>query len=47
MYYLLKPIQGNEFKICDEITDEVIAIFFDEKRAIEYLNSITKKEQIF
>ena len=36
--YLRTPLLGNEFKVCDEITDEVIAVFYNQEDAIEYIN---------
>lgn len=36
--YIRTPHKGNEFRVCDEITDEVIAIFFNQKDAIDYVN---------
>lgn len=35
--YLRTPLFGNEFKVCNELTDEVVAIFFSQKDAIEYM----------
>jgi hypothetical protein len=37
-FYLRIPLHGNEFKICDELTDEVIAIFFNQQDAANYIN---------
>lgn len=36
--YLRTPLHGNEFKICNELTDQVIAIFYDQQEAINYIN---------
>ena len=36
--YLRTPLNGNEFKICNELTDEVIAIFYNQQDAINYIN---------
>lgn len=47
MLYVRTPLFGNEFKVCDEITDEVIAIFFNQKDAIEYVNLKTNTSLIF
>jgi hypothetical protein len=47
MLYLRTPLFGNEFKVCDEITDEIIAIFFNQKDAIEYINLKTNKSTNF
>jgi hypothetical protein len=47
MLYLRTPLHGNEFKVCDELTDEVIAIFFNQQDAIEYINWKTNKQTIF
>jgi hypothetical protein len=41
-YYLRTPLHGNEFKICNEITDEVIAIFFNQNDASIYLTFLNK-----
>lgn len=39
--YYIRTVHGkNEFKICDEYTDEIIAIFYDQSLAIEYVNII-------
>ena len=38
--YIRTPHTGIEFKVCDEYTDEVIAIFFSQKAAIDYVNFI-------
>ena len=38
MLYIRTPLKGNEFKVCDEITDEITAIFFTQQNAIEYIN---------
>jgi hypothetical protein len=47
MLYVRTPLHGNEFKVCDEITDEIIAIFFTQQDAVEYVNFKTKKEEKF
>lgn len=47
MLYVRAPLHGNEFKVCDEITDEIIAIFFTQQDAVEYVNFKTKKEEKF
>ena len=47
MLYVRTPLHGNEFKVCDEITDEVVAIFFNQQDAIDYVNWKTKKETKF
>lgn len=46
MLYIRIPLYGNEFKICDEITDEVVAIFFNQQDAIDYVNLKTKKQTL-
>lgn len=43
MIYIIRPLHGNEFKVCDEIANEVIAIFFTEQDAIDYVNLKNKK----
>ncbi len=40
LYYRL-PAFGNEFPVLDEITDEVIAIFFSQQDAIDYIKLLT------
>jgi len=47
MLYVRTPLHGNEFKVCDEITDEVIAIFFTQKEAVEYVDWKTNKQTKF
>jgi hypothetical protein len=47
MLYLRTPLHGNEFKVCDELTDEVIAIFFNQQDAIDYINFKTNKQTTF
>jgi hypothetical protein len=47
MLYVRKPILGNDFAVCDELTDEVIAIFFNYEDAIQYINFKTNKQTIF
>jgi len=37
MLYVRTPLYGNEFKVCNEITDEVVAIFFNQQEAIDYV----------
>ena len=40
MLYVKTPLHGNEFKVCDELTDEVVAIFFNQQDAVDYVNDI-------
>lgn len=47
MLYIRTPHTENEFKVCDELTDEVVAIFFTQQDAIEYVNFKTNKSQTF
>ena len=47
MLYLRTPLFGNEFKVCDELTDEIIAIFFNQQDAIDYINFKTNKQRTF
>jgi hypothetical protein len=47
MLYVRTPLQGNEFKVCDEITDEVIAIFYTQQDAIDYVNWKCNKQTKF
>jgi hypothetical protein len=47
MLYLRMRLNGNKFKVCDELTDEVIAIFFNQQDAIEYINFKTNKQTTF
>lgn len=47
MLYLRTPLFGNEFKVCDEITDDVIAIFYNQQDAIDYINFKTNKQLNF
>ena len=47
MLYLRTPLFGNEFKVCDELTDEIIAIFFNQQDAIDYINFKTNKQTTF
>jgi hypothetical protein len=42
----LKTID-NEFKVCDELTDEIIAIFYNQQDAIDYINFKTNKQTTF
>jgi len=39
MLYLQTPLRGNEFKVFDGITHEVVAIFYNQENAIDYINS--------
>jgi hypothetical protein len=41
--YVRTPLLGNEFKVCDEITDKVVAIFFNQKDAVDYVNYKKRK----
>jgi hypothetical protein len=34
--YVRTPLNGNEFKVCNELTDEVVAIFFNQQDAVNY-----------
>lgn len=36
--YLRTPHTGNEFKVCNEETDAVIAIFFNQQDAINFMD---------
>jgi hypothetical protein len=47
MLYLRTPLHGNEFKVCDELTDEIIAIFYNQQDAIDYINFKTNKQTTF
>jgi hypothetical protein len=47
MLYIRTLFNGNEFKVCDEITDEVVAIFYTQQDAIDYVNFKTNKQTIF
>ena len=38
--YLRTPLHGNEFKVCNELTDEVIAIFYNQQDAVNYINNL-------
>ena len=40
--YIRTPHTGNEFKVCDEITDDVIAIFYNQQDAIDFVTLKTK-----
>jgi len=35
--YVRTPLLGNEFKVCNELTDEIVAIFYNQKDAVEYI----------
>ena len=37
LYYRV-PHTGSEYRVCDELTDEVIAIFYNQQDAIDYVN---------
>jgi hypothetical protein len=37
----------NEFKVCDELKDEIIAIFYNQQDAIDYINFKTNKQTTF
>ena len=47
MLYLRTPLHGNKFKVCDELTDEIIAIFYSQQDAIDYINFKTNKQLFF
>jgi hypothetical protein len=47
MLYVRTPLFGNEFKVCDEITDEVVAIFFNQEDAVDYVNFKTNPSLVF
>jgi hypothetical protein len=47
MLYIRTPLFGNEFTVCDEITDEVVAIFYNQQDAVDYVNWKTNKAEIF
>lgn len=36
-YYVRTPLIGNEFKVCNELTDDVIAIFFTQQNALTFM----------
>jgi len=36
MFYVQINLKGTRFKVCNEITNEVIAIFFNRNEAIKY-----------
>jgi hypothetical protein len=42
MIYIIRPLHGDEFKVWDEVANEIIAIFFSEQDAIDYVNFKTK-----
>jgi hypothetical protein len=35
--YLRTPLTGNEYKVCDEHTDKIVAIFFDQQEAVNFI----------
>lgn len=35
--YVRTPLHGNEFTVCEELTGDVVAIFFNQADAIEYV----------
>lgn len=41
--YVRTPLHGSEYKVCNEVTDEVIAIFFDQILAREYADFLNSK----
>ncbi len=41
--YLRTPLFGNEFKVLDEITEEVIATFYSQQNAVDYINYLLIK----
>jgi hypothetical protein len=43
--YLRTPLFGNEFKVLDEITEEVIAIFYSQQNAIDYITLFTNQNK--
>lgn len=45
--YVRTPLHGNEFKVCNEITDEVIAVFFNQQEAIDYTLNTKQVENVF
>ena len=47
MLYIRTVWNSNEVKVCDEITDEVIAIFFNQEDAQDYINWKTQKATTF
>lgn len=40
--YVRTPLFGNEFKVCDELTDEVVAIFFTQESAEAYVENFSR-----
>lgn len=40
--YLRTPLHGHEYKVCNEHTDEIIAIFYNKELAIHYINYINE-----
>lgn len=40
-------LEKKEYKVCDELTDEIIAIFYDHQKALDYLNWLTNKQETF
>jgi len=47
MLYIKRLLHENEYKVCDEITDEVVAIFFNQQDAIDYVDWKTNRQEIF
>lgn len=43
--YLRTPLFGNEFKVLDEITEEVIAIFYSQQNAVDYITLFTNQNK--
>jgi hypothetical protein len=43
--YLRTPLFGNEFVVLDEITEEVIAIFYSQQNAIDYITLFTNQNK--
>lgn len=37
---------SDEHKVCDDLTDEVIAIFFNQKDAVEYTEIIKQRNEL-
>lgn len=44
--YLRTPHTGNEYKVCNEETDEVIAIFFNQQDALAFLGIEPLKDKL-
>lgn len=40
-FYVVQRFDKNEFQVCDEFTDEVIAIFFNHHIAVDYANFLS------